>query len=231
MCKYCLSFVFPLCSWLCRARPWGRVSSLSGSSTLTNVSLISTQWNIPSKGTCELLAANPSLFRSLDHKLFKHCITTLWSTYGNVLALPRKDDPILDWHEKEEQAPPLIAICDALFRNEEKPMGADPDDGVEWMDSFMGPNLRFEMLGILFCFLGTGYLALPDVRTSSSSSQSILSLDSKDVSLHSFTPLIFVYLRFAGKTANSHAVGSCIQTSRELWARQEASRLEDERVC
>lgn len=121
-------------------------------------------WNVPSKATCEMLVSPTSSTRGriLDRTFFRHAVSTLWSTYGNVLSLPRGEDPIIDWHEKEEDAPPLIAICDALFKNEELPLGRDPDDGMEWLNSFMGPNIRFELLGLLFATFGLGYLALQD---------------------------------------------------------------------
>jgi hypothetical protein len=37
-----------------------------------------------------------------------------------------------------------------------------PEDGIEWLNTFMGPNIRIEMMGLLFCFLGSAYLALQD---------------------------------------------------------------------
>lgn len=121
-------------------------------------------WNIPSKETCEMLVTPSRAIRcpSLNFRLFKHCVTTLFSTFGNELDLPRGAQPILDWRDRGEDPPPLITISDALFKNEEMPLPPDPDDGLEWLNNFTGPNLRFEMLGMLFCFLGLAYLALQD---------------------------------------------------------------------
>jgi hypothetical protein len=81
--------------------------------------------------------------------LVKHTITTLWSTFGEQLAVPRTSEK-------------LTLIAETLFKNEEKPLPPAPDDGMEWLNTFTGPNLRFEMLGMLFCFFGMAYHSLLD---------------------------------------------------------------------
>ncbi|CAL3968482.1 unnamed protein product, partial [Diplocarpon coronariae] len=123
-------------------------------------------WNLPSKETCEMLVTPSRANRcpSLNFRLFKHCVKTLFATFGSELATPR-DEPSksdLDWRERGEDPPALIVMTDALFKNEELPLPPDPDDALEWLNNFTGPNLRFEMLGMLFCFLGLAYLALQD---------------------------------------------------------------------
>ncbi|KAL5321568.1 hypothetical protein ACEPPN_009528 [Leptodophora sp. 'Broadleaf-Isolate-01'] len=121
-------------------------------------------WNLPSKETCEALVTVPQSLRcpSLNFRMMRHCVTTLWSTFGSELAAPRPDKPTLEWRETGEEPPPLLAISDAMFGNEEMPLPPDPDDGIEWLNNFTGPNIRFEMMGMLFCFLGLAYLATQD---------------------------------------------------------------------
>jgi len=79
----------------------------------------------------------------------KHCITKLWETFEDELAVPRS-------------AEPLTRIAEVLFENEGVPLGRDPDDGIEWLNTFTGSNIRFEMVGMLFCLFGLSYLALQD---------------------------------------------------------------------
>ena len=73
----------------------------------------------------------------------------LWSNFEAELAAPRENEKV-------------AVIGHVLFKNEEKPLPPSPDDGMEWLRTFTGPNLRFEMLGILFCFFGVAFLALQD---------------------------------------------------------------------
>ena len=81
--------------------------------------------------------------------MIKYCISTLWSSFEEQLNTPRTSEK-------------LIPLAEALFRNEENPLPPPPDDGIQWLDTFMGPNLRFETLGMLFCYFGAGYLACQD---------------------------------------------------------------------
>ncbi|KAH8687704.1 hypothetical protein BGZ60DRAFT_522354 [Tricladium varicosporioides] len=111
-------------------------------------------WNIPSKEICEDLIARVSSTQAIHNiamntVMMKHCNTTLWSTFGTQLEAPRSDQA-------------LTVIAEVLFKNEEHPLPDSPEDGVEWMNTFMGVNLRFEMLGILFSFFGKAFLILQD---------------------------------------------------------------------
>jgi len=121
-------------------------------------------WNLPSKETMEALVTVPQSLRcpSLNFKMMRHCVTTLWSTFGSELAAHRPEKPTLDWRENGDEPPPLLAISDAMFGNEEMPLPPDPDDGTDWLNKFTGPNIRFEMMGMLFCFFGLAYLASQD---------------------------------------------------------------------
>ncbi|CZS88139.1 uncharacterized protein RCO7_01105 [Rhynchosporium graminicola] len=121
-------------------------------------------WNLPSKETCEALLTLPQPLScpSLNFNMMQHCVTTLWSAFESELAAPRSEKPALDWSENGEEPPALLAISDAMFANEEAPLLPDPDDGVAWLNNFTGPNIRFEMMGMLFCFFGLAYLATQD---------------------------------------------------------------------
>lgn len=118
--------------------------------------VVRTLCNIPSKEICF------SLFRTFENNqhhiatnvvLIRHCLETLWATFGNELNGPRSP---------EKFTANMTAIAEVLFKNEEKPFPPSPDDGMEWLNTFMGPNLRFEMLGLLFCFFGMAYQTLQD---------------------------------------------------------------------
>ena len=113
--------------------------------------IIRALWNIPSRDICESLM---DTFKSHVHitmnvVLVRHTISTLWSTFGEQLAVPRTSEK-------------LTPIAEVLFKNEERTLPPAPDDGMEWLNTFTGPNLRFEMLGMLFCFFGMAYHCLLD---------------------------------------------------------------------
>lgn len=108
-------------------------------------------WNIPDKQTCDVLLQPVSKLRdtSLDKRLICYCCTSIWTNFEESLAEPRS-------------RPALTIMSDVLFKNEEAPLPPSPDDGIDWLNTFTGANLRFEMLGLMFCFFGIGYLALQD---------------------------------------------------------------------
>jgi hypothetical protein len=113
--------------------------------------VIKALWNIPSRETCDKLFNS---FKSmhdatLDPTMISHCISSLWSTFQTELGTARANEP-------------LAIIADVLFINEETPLPPSPDDGMEWLQTFTGRNIRFEMLGILFSFFGMAYLFLQD---------------------------------------------------------------------
>ena len=108
--------------------------------------------NIPSREVCEMLLANIDSIRcysSMDSIMISHCITALWSTFEAELSGEREEEP-------------MARIADVLFDNEETPLAPSPDDAIEWMNTFTGPNIRFEMMGLLFCFFGLGFMSLQD---------------------------------------------------------------------
>lgn len=108
-------------------------------------------WNIPSRAVCEkLLGTFASLHQYLMNPvMIRHCIETLWSNFGDELDGPRTPEK-------------LARIANVMFKNEEKPLPPAPEDGITWLYGFMGQNLRFEMIGMLFCFFGMSYQTLQD---------------------------------------------------------------------
>lgn len=56
----------------------------------------------------------------------------------------------------------LTYIANVLFKNEETPLPPAPDDGIEYLNTFLGPNLRFESLGLIFAFFGRAFFTLED---------------------------------------------------------------------
>jgi hypothetical protein len=106
--------------------------------------------NVPSQEVCfSLLGRYKNTHISMSDVLIRHAIDTLWSTFGGYLAAPRAPEK-------------LTAVAEVLFANAQVPRPTPPDDGMDWLDTFMGPNLRFEMLGMLFCYFGMSYQALQD---------------------------------------------------------------------
>jgi hypothetical protein len=107
--------------------------------------------NIPAKEICEALLQPVAKLRdnTLDMRLIGYCNASIWANFSESLAEPRS-------------APLLTIMSDVLFKNEEAPLPPSPDDAIEWLSTFTGMNLRFEMMGLMFCFYGMGYLALQD---------------------------------------------------------------------
>lgn len=81
--------------------------------------------------------------------MIKYLISSIYDTFGSILAEPRS---------KEK----FVPFVETLLRNEETPLPSSPDDGIAWLDTFCGPNVRFESMGLLFCFIGRAYQSLVD---------------------------------------------------------------------
>lgn len=108
--------------------------------------------NLPSKEDCERLLGtfeNMSYEVTLDEVIIRHCVATLWTTFEAQLKAPRTADQ-------------LVTIAKVLFKNEESPLPPAPPDGLEWLKTFTGPNIRLEVLGNLFTFFGLAYLSRND---------------------------------------------------------------------
>lgn len=56
----------------------------------------------------------------------------------------------------------LTYIANILLKNEETPLPPAPDDGIEYLNTFTGPNIRFESLGLIFVFFGRALFSLQD---------------------------------------------------------------------
>ncbi|KAM3065299.1 hypothetical protein ACMFMF_011237 [Clarireedia jacksonii] len=108
-------------------------------------------YNIPSFSTCNVLLTRYSYMIDsfLPEPLIRHCINTLFSTFSASLSSPRTPES-------------LAPLIEALLLNEETPLPPSPDEGLAWLNTFNGPNIRFEMLGLLFCWFGRGYLSWED---------------------------------------------------------------------
>lgn len=81
--------------------------------------------------------------------MIKYIISSIYDTFGSILAEPRS---------KEK----FIPFVETLLKNEETPLPPSPDDGIAWLNTFSGPNIRFEVIGVLFCFIGRAYQSLAD---------------------------------------------------------------------
>ncbi|TVY78519.1 hypothetical protein LSUE1_G004109 [Lachnellula suecica] len=119
--------------------------------TMRTKEVVKALMNIPSREICESLLGTLNITHDLilNPTLIKHCITTLWATFEQNLITPRT-------------AEKLTGIAEVLFQNEENPLPPSPEDGLDWLNTFMGSNVRLEMMGVLFCFFGKAYLALQD---------------------------------------------------------------------
>ncbi|CCD43633.1 similar to fungal specific transcription factor [Botrytis cinerea T4] len=109
-------------------------------------------WNIPSLSSCnELLERYQYLLELsvIPEFMIKYLISSIYNTFGSVLAEPRS-------REK------FIPFVETLLKNEETPLPSSPDDGIAWLDTFSGPNIRFESMGLFFCFIGRAYQSLLD---------------------------------------------------------------------
>ncbi|TGO44601.1 hypothetical protein BCON_0490g00020 [Botryotinia convoluta] len=109
-------------------------------------------WNIPSLSSCnKLLERYHDLLELsvLPEFMIKYLISSIYDTFGSILAEPRS---------KEK----FIPFVETLLRNEETPLPSSPDDGIAWLNTFCGSNIRFESMGLLFCFIGRAYQSLVD---------------------------------------------------------------------
>ncbi|KAJ8062682.1 hypothetical protein OCU04_009204 [Sclerotinia nivalis] len=109
-------------------------------------------WNIPSRSSCnELLKRYHDIveFLVMPEFMIQYLISSLFDTFGSILAEPRS---------KEK----FIPFVETLLKNEETPLPPSPDDGIAWLNTFSGPNIRLEVMGLLFCFIGRAYQSLAD---------------------------------------------------------------------
>ncbi|RFU26277.1 hypothetical protein B7463_g10038, partial [Scytalidium lignicola] len=91
-------------------------------------------------------------------------VMTLWNIPSHAICNSLIDEFESQYHILSMPTIPekLGLIAETLFKNGKTPLSPAPDDGMEWLNTFTGQNMRFEMLGMLFCFFGFAYHCLPD---------------------------------------------------------------------
>lgn len=125
-----------------------RTSEQMSSRTSLGVKVLN---QLPNQATCDRVFefyANKSMDKAFHMPTLICCVSSLWSTFGQALRQPRKSKDLRDI------ARLLSKNTASVFR--------DTDDGNIWLASLSGRNLRWEMLGIIFCTLGNVLLAIPD---------------------------------------------------------------------
>ena len=83
----------------------------------------------------------------------KYCLESIWSTYGDFLKEPRSQDS-------------LTAMAQTILRNELVPIPSCRSTG-EWLQSFTGNRLRWEIIGTFFAIFGLAVMTMPDLESSS----------------------------------------------------------------
>lgn len=77
-------------------------------------------------------------------------LEALWSTFGKLLSDPRSSTD-------------LHSLAKTIFRNASVPLKLEgPEDAIEWIATFSGPNTRWETLGMLFLAFSYALLSLPE---------------------------------------------------------------------
>ena len=76
-------------------------------------------------------------------------LNSLWDTFGTLLDGPR--------HEGQ-----MMQMAQSLHQNSAQLLEENQTDPDEWLASFLGANLRWEALGIMFVYWAAGTESLPD---------------------------------------------------------------------
>ncbi|MCJ1384382.1 hypothetical protein MMC17_007498 [Xylographa soralifera] len=79
----------------------------------------------------------------------KYSLESIWSTYGEFLNEPRS-------HES------LTTMAQTLLHNELVPIPTCRSTG-EWLESFTGSRLRWEIIGTFFAIFGLAVMSMPDL--------------------------------------------------------------------
>lgn len=74
---------------------------------------------------------------------------SLWITFGDVLEGTRTQDN-------------LTTMAKILCRNSSIPLREEHTDPIAWLRSFSGQKMRWESLGLLFCYWALGTKSLPE---------------------------------------------------------------------
>lgn len=83
----------------------------------------------------------------------EYCLQSLWSTYGEFLNEPRDTES-------------LCTMAKSILSNACVPLPLTRSTG-QWLESFTGNNLRWEIIGTFFAIFGLVTMALPDMSISS----------------------------------------------------------------
>lgn len=78
----------------------------------------------------------------------KWLLDSLWDTFGHILEGDRSDKSLTEMAKQ---------VC----LNTTKTLREDHTDPNEWFREFSGANMRWESIGILFAYWGSGLLSLP----------------------------------------------------------------------
>lgn len=84
----------------------------------------------------------------LHEPTMRFCHESMWSTYGNFLTDPRQSEL-------------LSTMAEKLFRNGSMPLPPCRSTR-EWLESFTGERLRWELVGTFFAMFGLSIMTLSD---------------------------------------------------------------------
>ena len=83
----------------------------------------------------------------------KYCLESIWSTYGDFLSEPRSQES-------------LNTMAQTILQNELAPIPTCRSTG-EWLESFTGCRLRWEIIGTFFAIFGLAVMSMPDLNSNS----------------------------------------------------------------
>lgn len=113
---------------------------------------INTLLNFPTASTCDILMKDLHRIHDVwvSPTMIQQCLAQVWSEYGHCLHEPRTRQSVL-------------RMANDLFLNDTKPHSMTNRDAdnvfnrTGWMNWFAGPELRWEMIGILFSWTGIAF--------------------------------------------------------------------------
>ena len=111
--------------------------------------------HFPDRQTCERLLNRHEASCDVELRVpsMRYCLASIWSTFGEVLAGPRHPDQ-------------LMTMTRILIGNSAS--GVSPIRTTEeWLGSFTGHRLRWEVIGTFFAVFGLSVMILPDWATHS----------------------------------------------------------------
>jgi hypothetical protein len=107
--------------------------------------------NFPTCKFCHKLMESFGLLHetTLMEPLITKGVHSIWTTFGDCLAEPRTEAK-------------LYPITQKLCENALNPPKAESEDAMDWMNAFIGPNLTWEVLGVIFSCFGMSCLSLQE---------------------------------------------------------------------